>query len=759
MDLNDNVYKSLHQDADLQHLLKGSKMCKIKSSKWKKQRLYKLQDDCKTVWHESSKILKSPDSQTFSIEDIEDVRGGHQTEKFQKCAKEFPENQCFSIIFKGKKHNLDLVANSEKEAVHWISGMKKIMNSSNSMNQKEKLEYWIYSCFRKADKNKDNKMSLEEVKEFFKLVNIEVNDLYAKKLFEKCDKSKSNTLEDIEIAEFYKLLTEREEIDVIFGQFSDKKLHMMTVSDLHRFIVEEQRQEEDEEYAAALIEKYELNEFAKKEKHMTKDGFLMYLLSPECDLFNPAHKEVYMDMNQPLSHYYISSSHNTYLMEDQLKGPSSTEAYIRALGKGCRCVEMDCWDGPNGEPIIYHGYTLTSKILFKDVIQVIKDHAFKVSPYPVILSMENHCSLEQQKVLAKHLKNILGDMLLTIPVNGNLSELPSPEQLKGKILVKGKKKGKLENHIINNNVGDVQEEIYDVSDEDEAAEIDDEAVRNKVQNSKKSKNVALAKALSDIVIYCKSVHFQGFKQLVEQLAFYEMSSFSETKAFKLVEESAPGFILHNTRQLSRTYPAGLRTDSSNYNPISLWNVGCQIVALNFQTSGAEMDLYQGKFQDNGHAGYVLKPSFLRERNSSFDPRSVSKGKWMRPKTLHVMVISAQQLPKVNSKKNSILDPLVVVEVHGVTRDCDKRSTEHVTNNGFNPQWNERFQFGIDVPELALLRFVVLDHDSSSRNDFVGQYTVPFTSTRKGYHHIHLLNKQGHRIPSATLFVHIMIVDQ
>lgn len=62
---------------------------------------------------------------------------------------------------------------------------------------------------------------------------------------------------------------------------------------------------------------------------MTKDGFLMYLHQDEGCILNPAHKDLYQDMRQPLNHYFISSSHNTYLMEDQLKGPSSTEAYIK----------------------------------------------------------------------------------------------------------------------------------------------------------------------------------------------------------------------------------------------------------------------------------------------------------------------------------------------------------------------------------------------------------------------------------------------
>jgi len=41
-------------------------------------------------------------------------------------------------------------------------------------------------------------------------------------------------------------------------------------------------------------------------------------------------------------------------------------------------VEVDCWDGANGEPIVYHGHTFTSKILFKDVVTAVGNYAFKV---------------------------------------------------------------------------------------------------------------------------------------------------------------------------------------------------------------------------------------------------------------------------------------------------------------------------------------------------------------------------------------------
>lgn len=61
---------------------------------------------------------------------------------------------------------------------------------------------------------------------------------------------------------------------------------------------------------------------------MTFEGFFRYMESKDCCVFNQAHTAVYQDMDQPLSSYFISSSHNTYLTGDQLVGKSHLDAYV-----------------------------------------------------------------------------------------------------------------------------------------------------------------------------------------------------------------------------------------------------------------------------------------------------------------------------------------------------------------------------------------------------------------------------------------------
>uniref|UniRef100_A0A8D0ABA0 Phosphoinositide phospholipase C n=1 Tax=Sander lucioperca TaxID=283035 RepID=A0A8D0ABA0_SANLU len=724
------LFPCIPGDDNLQSMLVGTIMRKIKSRTWKKQRYFKLQDDCMTIWYKSKKAGNShstyPEHNTFSVSDVEAIREGHQSEVLLSIADEFPADRCFTLVFRGRRGNLDLVAESAEEAQSWIRGIRKLMENLENMGQRERLDQWIGDWFRKADKNNDGRMNFRESYSLFSF-------------FQMADRSQSGTLEDDEFVLFYKMLTQREDVLRVFQQFSLDG-QTLSQSDLEDFLRDGQLEGDNvQQHAETLIQRYEPSDTAKLLNAMTFDGFLMYLGSSEGSIFNPRWREIFQDMSQPLCHYFISSSHNTYLMEDQLRGQSSVEGYIRALSRGCRCVEVDCWDGANGEPIVYHGHTFTSRILFKDVVTAVGNYAFKVSEYPVILSMENHCSVEQQRVMARHLNQILGNKLLKSTLDGKAAVgLPSPEDLKGKILLKAKKLGGLEESF-SGTADDSQ--TGEVSDDDEAEMEEDNKLTfiSPVFLFPQKSKQRLSKELSDCVVYCKSVHFSNFKHSHIHSKFYEVASFTESKARRHLRDTGGEFVHHNCRQLTRVYPSGFRTDSSNFNPQEMWNAGCQIVALNFQTAGEGMDLNDGMFRQNGGCGYVLKPGFMREAEKTFDPETPQKRDGYQP------VISGQQLPKVNIKEDSIVDPLVRVEIYGVPLDQNRQETRYIDNNGFNPVWYDTLRFTVHAPELAMVRFVVEDYDKTSKNDFVGQYALPLRCMQQG------------REPAALLYVSVCTV--
>ncbi|XP_038151775.1 1-phosphatidylinositol 4,5-bisphosphate phosphodiesterase delta-3-A [Cyprinodon tularosa] len=734
---------------DIQVMMQGCSMVKVRSLKWQKNRSLKLLEDGLTVWCETTKSsLKGKSQQTFAVTEVDCVSEGCQSDALRRLSGTMPDNQCFTVIFKGSRKSLDLMCPSAEEAQCWVRGLRFLQERVTHMTQKEKLDHWIRGYLKRADENQDGKMTYEEVRRLLQMINIDLNEQHARCLFKRCDKSCDGRLDHNEIEEFFRELMRRPELDAVFRHYSSSG-SVLTMAELRDFLGD-QGEDASLNRARNLILAYEFDDLAQKKMCMTKNGFITYMLSMENDAFNPEHAQIYQDMTQPLAHYFISSSHNTYLTKDQVTGASSTEPYIRALNQGCRCVELDCWDGDKGEPAIYHGHTLTSKVPFKEVIETINQYAFKASPYPLILSLENHCSVEQQAVMAKHLRTILGKKLLTKPLSDlPLKELPSPEELKGRILVKGKRHtphlGQLEKNA--------SFPSFSSSFEDEQGSMN----KNTPKGDPAKVCSKLSPELSKLVVYCKSVSFRGFES-ASKCTPDEMSSFSENEALRLIKDSGKLFVQHNCKQLSRIYPSGQRLQSSNFDPQEMWNGGCHMVALNFQTPGEQMDLNQGRFLPNGRCGYILKPSFMRSPTSNFNPENTGGGPGHTPTQLTIKIISAQQLPKTNTEKaSSIVDPQVVVEIHGVPIDKARNKTQRIDNNGFNPRWDCTLSFQLQVPELALVRFVVHDHDHTAKNDFVGQFTLPFTSLRTGYRHVHLLKADGSSLSPATLFIHVKVI--
>lgn len=190
-----------------------------------------------------------------------------------------------------------------------------------------------------------------------------------------------------------------------------------------------------------------------------------------------------------------------------------------------------------------------------------------------------------------------------------------------------------------------------------------EAINRSAQNAsaladeqrKKEKNLRVAKEMSDLIIYFRSVPFKEDREM----SFFEMCSFPETKAEKyFFQQYQQHFVRFHYTKISRVYPKGQRLDSSNFNPMPFWNAGSQMIALNYQTPDKSMQLNQAKFRDNGACGFVLKPEFMFADGEEALSRVAAK-------VMTIRVIGARYLCRSNRNINC---PLVEVEVLGASFD-------------------------------------------------------------------------------------------
>lgn len=342
------------------------------------------------------------------------------------------------------------------------------------------------------------------------------------------------------------------------------------------------------------------------DKELTCARFEAFLFDPMNDAYDPWALRPGGNLDHPIAQYWINTSHNTYLTGDQLQSTSSVSMYMLALRRGCRCLELDCWDGEKSKtgeclPVVFHGHTLTSKILFSDILRGVK--SFMVAnpdSYPIILSLENHCSHPFQEAMATSLQQILNEFLY-IPTDAeHKGDLPSPEYLKGKVVIKGKRPPEPDE-------GADSVKKYEVAEEEEGDPYEGGS-NEKLSSGKKPKIVP---ELANLTLF-HGVKFKAFEASIDSSNTH-MHSIGETKISKILGKQAGNTILwrqYNTHHMTRTYPAGSRLDSSNYNPMTAWSVGCQMVALNFQSCDTPLILNDGRFRADRRSGYMLKPKSL-----------------------------------------------------------------------------------------------------------------------------------------------------
>ncbi|KAF2468732.1 PLC-like phosphodiesterase [Lindgomyces ingoldianus] len=472
------------------------------------------------------------------------------------------------------------------------------------------------------------------------------------------------------------------------------------------------------------------------------------------------------DRSHPLPDYFVSSSHNTYLVAHQLFGASNATAYETALSTGARCVEIDAWDNDddNEEPKVTHGYTLVSHIPFRKVCEAIRDvvdkeTAVASNPAPIMLSLENHCSTHGQLRLAQIMKEVWGDRLLSkaIREKGTREEEGGEhvtlEELGSKIIVI------VEYHLPNEAAS---------SDSSDSSEDEDERKDHQAyKDQRRATNAGtIIPELAELGVYAQSVkpaNTSWFQSQLENRPHHHLINVSETGLKAFLPAQSTKIARHNSKHLMRVFPKGTRISSKNLSPVPFWGVGAQICAMNWQTFGAPMQLNEALF--SGSDGYVLKPTALRGGGSG----NLNTG---RKKKLRLHIGGATDIP-IPAKRDTddVIRPYLtctLVHPNDLANSPTKRKTAPYKPHkitGFlhrenpaptDPLWKETLEWEYEDNELVFLRLLIKSDDSFASNPTFAVAALRVSYAAQGWKFIRMLDLKGHETKCSLLFIILAI---